>query len=538
VFVEKQGKASAKQEFSRGVSAITTSKLAVYIISCLIFLVMVIPFYGHIVDDAYITFRYAKNFVDGHGLVFNPGEKVEGYTNFSWVILSALSLLVSVSPELLTRIIGLLCCLGTIAVVVHFSPADKRFPQLLWMPSLFLAANPPFAVWATGGMETPLFAFLVTLGVLLAAEGVQKERLPLSSALLLGLAALTRPEGVLVAAIISGSGFIINLKSSSFRRNWVRWNIVFAAIFLPYFMWRLSYYGFLFPNSFYAKVDPGGSQLDRGFFYSHEFLKVTGYWLLGAFVGFWWAKRRKFIMMLFSFIIIFTLYIVYVGGDGLPMFRFFAPLVGLFFLLIATCLYGVFEKIQKWKPGKIVITALLAAAWLFSMSHAFRGPAFDYVLQDIYEVSSWKRIGLWFKEHADAGDSIAVIPAGAIPYFSELTTIDMLGINDLTIGHKATPEMGKVQAGHEKHDSEYVLSRKPTYVIIGIYGLESELLPPKQVIKPFYPAEKELLRSSEFKQQYKLASAKAEGGYFYFFVSADKVQTRLALFVFAQGSLF
>jgi hypothetical protein len=156
------------------------------------------------------------------------------------------------------------------------------------------------------------------------------------------------------------------------------------------------------------------------------------------------------------------------------------------------------------------------------MIHAFRGPAFDYVMQDIYEVSSWKNIGLWFKEHAEPGDSIAVIPAGAIPYFSELVTIDMLGINDLTIGHKATREMGRMQAGHEKHDVEYVLSRKPTYVILGIYGLEPELLPPEQIIRPFYPAEIELLRSSKFHQQYKVASAKTEYGYFYYFVLIDK----------------
>jgi len=115
-----------------------------------------------------------------------------------------------------------------------------------------------------------------------------------------------------------------------------------------------------------------------------------------------------------------------------------------------------------------------------------------------------------------------VIPAGAIPYFSELVTIDMLGINDLTIGHKTTREIGRMQAGHEKHDVEYVLSRKPTYVILGIYGLEPELLPPKQIIRPFYPAEIELLRSSKFHQQYKVASAKTEDGYFYYFVLIDK----------------
>ncbi len=517
---------STRQDIFLGISAISTSKKAVFIVSGFVFLIMVIPFFNHIVDDAYISFRYAKNLADGHGLVFNPGERVEGYTNFLWVILSALSFLFSLAPETVVRIIGMLCGLGTIAAIIHFSPADKCFPQLLWMPALFLAVSPPFAVWATGGLETPLFAFLITLGVLLAADGVQKERFPISSAVFLALASLTRPEGVLIAAIVSVSAFLIMKKNSGFRKKWLLWNIVFAAIFLPYFIWRLSYYGFIFPNSYYAKVDVGGSQLKRGFFYLHGFLKITGYWLLTAFVGFIWVKRKKYLWVLSVVILLFILYIIYVGGDGLPMFRFFAPLTGLIFLLIAWSLSGIFEKIQKWKSGRTIITAILLASWIFSMAHAFRGPAFDYVMQDIYEVSSWKKIGLWFREHAEPGDSIAVIPAGAIPYFSELKTIDMLGINDLTIGHKATHEMGRMQAGHEKHDVEYVLSRQPTYVILGIYGLEPELLPPKQIIRPFYPAEIELLRSSKFHQQYKIASAKTEDGYFYYFVLIDKNKRR------------
>jgi len=81
--------------------------------------------------------------------------------------------------------------------------------------------------------------------------------------------------------------------------------------------------------------------------------------------------------------------------------RFFVPLTGLFFLLIVWLLTGILEKTQKWKPGRTIITAILLAAWIFSMTHAFRGPAFDYGMQDIYEVSSWKKIGLWFKEHGE-----------------------------------------------------------------------------------------------------------------------------------------
>src|SRR5439155_1209101 len=46
--------------------------------------------YAFLCDDAFISFRYARNFAHGHGLVFNPGfERVEGYSNFLWVVVLA-----------------------------------------------------------------------------------------------------------------------------------------------------------------------------------------------------------------------------------------------------------------------------------------------------------------------------------------------------------------------------------------------------------------------------------------------------------------
>jgi len=45
--------------------------------------------FGFVVDDAFISFRYAQNLLDGHGLVFNPGEQVEGYSNLLWILLTS-----------------------------------------------------------------------------------------------------------------------------------------------------------------------------------------------------------------------------------------------------------------------------------------------------------------------------------------------------------------------------------------------------------------------------------------------------------------
>ena len=494
------------------------SRRIVFVISGIVFLALAIKFLDHTVDDAFISFRYAHNLVQGHGLVFNPGERVEGYTNFLWVILSAFSMWLSLNPEIFAKIIGLLASVGTIAAVVRLSPKPDNYRLLVYAAPILLAVNPSFAVWATGGLETPLFTCLVTWGLLLAAKGMEKDTLPLSSALLLAFAALTRPEGVLIAGLVFVFAIALGIKNNSLARNTAFWLPVFAAVYLPYFIWRFIYYGALLPNTFYVKVDPGGSQLFRGLVYSHRFLAATGYWAIVGLIGLVWIKKTRFVPALGWPLLLYVFYIIYIGGDGLPMYRFFVPGLGIFFILVSRGLAGWLAKGARWKPIWAVMTIALLLTASYSMIPSYRGPDYNYVMQDRSEVDGWKEIGKWFKANSKPDDSIAVIPAGAIPYYSELKTIDMLGLNDVTIGRKTMNDMGKLQAGHEKYDIEYVLSRKPTYIIVGVYGLSADPLPPRQLVKPYYPAETELLKSLAFQNQYSLKLGRTQKGYFYYFV--------------------
>src|SRR5262245_65582120 len=64
-------------------------------------------FRGNAVDDAYISFRYGDNLVHGHGLVFNPGERVEGYSNFLWVMAMAPAIAGTGDPTLFAQVLGL-----------------------------------------------------------------------------------------------------------------------------------------------------------------------------------------------------------------------------------------------------------------------------------------------------------------------------------------------------------------------------------------------------------------------------------------------
>jgi len=153
-------------------------------------------------DDAYITFAYARNWVEGHGIVFNIGKRVEGYTGFLWLVLSALGLWLGLPIEPWSTALGTVFGLATLwaaaGLAREFLPNQRR--SLALVTAVLLAAWPPLAWWSASGMETMLFAFLVT-ATLWSYVRTQGETL--STAVLLALTAMTRPEGWLLAALLS-----------------------------------------------------------------------------------------------------------------------------------------------------------------------------------------------------------------------------------------------------------------------------------------------------------------------------------------------
>ena len=101
---------------------------------------------------------------------------------------------------------------------------------------------------------------------------------------------------------------------------------------------------------------------------------------------------------------------------------------------------------------------------------------------------------------------------------AELPAIDMLGLNDLHIGHRQMPDMGSGPVGHEKYDVDYVLQRAPSYILVGVYGLSPDPLPANRMITPYYAAERLLLQHPQFLAHYRAAVASVPGGRFVYFV--------------------
>ena len=238
-------------------------------------------------DDAFISFRYVRNLLAGHGLVFNPGEYVEGYSNFLWVLeLAAVWGVLGVPPEQAAPWLSAACTAATVGALLWWV---ARLPHLqhrgmtAWMALGLLCSSATFAVWTSGGgLETRQFTLFIVLAVVCLSLYRDSRRGLLAAALSLAAAALTRPEGPLIAACCFG-WFAVQRMADTGRLNpdWRRLlylAVPFVVLVGAHFLWRYAYYGEWLPNTYYAKhVRPW---YESGFRYLQAAALETGLYLL------------------------------------------------------------------------------------------------------------------------------------------------------------------------------------------------------------------------------------------------------------------
>jgi arabinofuranosyltransferase len=331
-------------------------------------------FYRFQCDDAFISFRYARNLSQGHGLVFNPGaERVEGYTNFLWVLVLAAFDRLGVAPEHAANPLSLLATVALWAVVVRF--AWRSRPESRWVvvvPALLLATTRSVAVWSTSGLETRWFELFMLAGVLRLVVEVQclLERGSPPRALagwLLALATLTRPDGLLVSGSVLGTAALL---LASRRRLEVRW---VASSVLPYIMlvgghylFRRFYYGEWLPNTYYAKVD-GRQWWAAGRAYLGAFaLEYSVYLWLPLFAAAVLRHVRRgtaHVPLLFAAAVLpHALYVAAVGGDHFE-FRPLDVYFPLAFLLIGDGVAMLASNCATTWAGGVWLAMVLVGLW-------------------------------------------------------------------------------------------------------------------------------------------------------------------------------
>ena len=204
------------------------------------------------VDDGAISFSYARSLAHGDGAVLFPGgERVEGYTNFLWVLLLALGVRLGGDPFFLSHLLGALLCVGAVLGAAALTARLRGAPSAAdGVAALFVAALPPVAYWSMSGLEGGLYAALVVgCAARLLAEQAEPARAPWSALLAAGCA-LTRPDGALVLAVAAAHQLLF---ARDLRRRLV-WLALAVGPVGAHAAWRYAYYAWPLPNTFYAKV--------------------------------------------------------------------------------------------------------------------------------------------------------------------------------------------------------------------------------------------------------------------------------------------
>ena len=342
--------------------------------------------FNFVTDDAYISFVFSRNFAEHGQLSFNLGQPVEGYTNFLWTVILGVLMLVGIDPSVSSRVLGTACAVGTLFVTYRLMRrvlGDRAMPWA-YVPAFLLAASSGFACWSSGGLETQLFTLLVILAIdaYVSSFGAAHSGRPLMRmGVFLALAAMTRPEGLMILAIIGLHRLAMNAfgerRIVPTRAEWLG-AAAFLILWAPWFAWRWHYYGWPFPNTYYVKAHgPWASpkmateMWSNGFYYLWVWFKQTRLiWvspiaLIGLLAAWPHINRQRFALTSLSILLggIYLVYTASVGGDFMGLHRFIMPL----FVLAAIAVTLGLETVSTWIGSaiRIPIVAIVIAVVSF-----------------------------------------------------------------------------------------------------------------------------------------------------------------------------
>jgi len=438
--------------------------------------------YFALFDDAMISMRHAWNFAHGHGLVWNPGEHVEGYTNLLMVLVMAIPnalveqrlAVLSVQVFGVATMIGIAALTGQIAVLLvpSASPRARAAARLAGYAAAL--AYYPLAYWSLLGMETGLLTLLLLAAVaaLLVYRRSGDLRWARGMAVLLGLCYLTRPESLLLAGLAM-LAFLALARTAPAPVAWrqvIAVGALFAALPLAQHIFRWWYYdGALFANTYTLKAEglPLDERIGYGWDYTAPFLREHALLLALAAAGV--ALRRRIDTALLGAMIAALLaYQVFVGGDvpAWTYWRMTAPAMPLVFALAIAGLVTVARaRPARWVAAGAALAGAIAlgvALDRFWPEMAFDVPPYQAPLNAI---NVDKALLIDAVTAPDA--TLGVFWGGTVPYYNpERTAIDYLGKSDPVIAALAPDPDDPMRGwpGHNKRDLAYsIQTLQPTY---------------------------------------------------------------------------
>ena len=450
-------------------------------------------YYG-LFDDAMISMRYAWNLSHGNGLVWNPGERVEGYTNLLLTLVMSVftGLLDKSSAVLGVQILGVLLVFGCIYLtwrLARFAAAefeDAARPLFIGAALVLTITYYPLSFWSLTGMETGLLTFLL-LAALLALEVYlrgRRRRYLFLLATFLGLAYLTRPDAAIFAApILLYASYEAWRGTSSHRVETIALMLGLFLVFpLGQEAFRISYYGVYMPNTYVLKLTgmPLADRIRNGlgfislYFWTHIIFLGTAF--IGCLLK---PDRRKALYMLL--VTLPVVYQVWVGGDAWNWWRIMAPAEPVAAILFVL---GAFELLRRIgapassRKGKRLVVYLTAISVL-TVNLGF--------LPQMFLTQAWPPVNFYYPRVNGAvilnqittrDATVGLVGAGVIPYYTERKGYDFLGRTDPYIAARPPDLSGDIAwsgmysvPGHNKYDLNYSIQQmRPTFIETSKWG--------------------------------------------------------------------
>ena len=422
-------------------------------------------------DDAFISLRYADRLLEGRGLTWNDGEFVEGYTNLLWILGCALLGKLGMDLVWAARVLGLLGTTAAIAAVLWVYPGPTIREALPgFAGGLAVALAGPIVVWTFGGLEQPLLAGLLAWALALSfplLEGPRPKAIKvLLPGLFYGLVVLTRADG----ALFTFAACLGLVAARGPTRESLR--IAALLVLIPLLLFagqvgfRQAYYHEWLPNSAYAKVGFSIVRSWTGIQYVMGALYLAGL-VVPAILAFRVADagllkgRVRFLGVVLA---IWLGYLILVGGDLFPGRRHLVPAIIPLVFLATIFLARRIPSRGSLRPALAGIAVCLLTLGISQIVDPMNVRAREERWEWEGEVVGAALATAFGAERP----LLAVDPAGCLPYFSRLPSVDMLGINDHYLAHHRPPDFGKGPLGHELGNGAYVLSRKPDLVLFNL----------------------------------------------------------------------
>ena len=455
-------------------------------------------------DDALISLRYARRLLQGDGLTWTDGPRVEGYSNLLWILLVACLGALHIDLVDAARMLGI-AGMGVVIFAVVYGYARGGSWKRTWLSLaaglMFFSLSSPVAIWAIGGLEQPLMGALLAMAILLGfslfepAEPENRNTYALLS-LALGLMCLTRPDGP-IFTVATVAAFLVARRISG-RQTSIR-DLFMLLLFPVAFyggqvLFRLYYYGEFVPNTALVKLTPSLYHAVLGLQYVVQGLAAQSMLSLLAVVSLiamlLVRETRAKAVLLISMLLLWIVYVAAIGGDIFPGWRHFIPVIVIF-------TFAVIEGMRialAYAESRKVWWLMLAGTVILYLPYAstqFRDPENRRAMEERWEWDG-KAVGLMLKQaFSEQQPLVAVTAAGCIPYWSELPALDMLGLNDYYLPRHPPSDLGQGFLGHEIGNGKYVLDRKPD-IIVFLTG----------VLWDGYRSGREMQQTQEFHENY------------------------------------